>query len=448
MTGFDAPASGWLLKRCPVLGDVWRRHWCVLGFDEEEDTWVLDCHAEKSRKLVYHIPLGMGARVLTKQWPTALAKHQQQRPCSFLLDSGEGRLCPFFLFDAVSQDSLSTWQGALSTCARELRRRLQTEEEHLFRSKLWSVEFRRYAESLGFAGSDAEWNGEFNEICEDRGWKEDSSITLKHFTKFVSKDEKMEKEHLQEVLEGLKGERELPVSDAWARQSVASNLVKLKSRSDIITAMFNCLQNVDTGRIGCSELRRYAVLSGFEGDADEWAEEYEDLCADQGWSKDTGISRLEFAGLMKDEQMGSDEELKAILMELRMSPKKRRTFDQMSQLAGKTASRNRVDVTELDRSALVAEAFRCLDVRRKELLTSREFRRYAELTGYDEGEEFWEEQYEELCQEYGWTPEVGVGLREFEEPWRGKGAQDGAPTQKLPDQPKNSGFMLARAWHC
>ncbi|CAJ1394051.1 unnamed protein product [Effrenium voratum] len=179
--------------------------------------------------------------------------------------------------------------------------------------------------------------------------------------------------------------------------------------------MFNCLQNVDTGRIGCSELRRYAVLSGFEGDADEWAEEYEDLCADQGWSKDTGISRLEFAGLMKDEQMGSDEELKAILMELRMSPKKRRTFDQMSQLAGKTASRNRVDVTELDRSALVAEAFRCLDVRRKELLTSREFRRYAELTGYDEGEEFWEEQYEELCQEYGWTPEVGVGLREFED---------------------------------
>ena len=32
----------------------------------------------------------------------------------------------------------------------------------------------------------------------------------------------------------------------------------------------------------------YAVLSGFEGDADEWAEEYEDLCADQGWSKDPG----------------------------------------------------------------------------------------------------------------------------------------------------------------
>lgn len=30
------------------------------------------------------------------------------------------------------------------------------------------------------------------------------------------------------------------------------------------------------------------------------------------------------------------------------------------------------------------------------------------MTGYDGGDELWEEQYEELCRDYGWIPDVGV----------------------------------------
>lgn len=92
-------------------------------------------------------------------------------------------------------------------------------------------------------------------------------------------------------------------------------------RSDIVNALFSCLQCKDSGRIGSPELLRYAKLSGFDGTDDDWAEEYEDLCAEQGWDK-VGLSRSEFSTLMSDEAMGSDEELKAILMELRM-PQKR-----------------------------------------------------------------------------------------------------------------------------
>ena len=36
----------------------------------------------------------------------------------------------------------------------------------------------------------------------------------------------------------------------------------------------------------------YAKLSGFDGDDDDWAEEYEDLCAEQGWNKDWHMHTL------------------------------------------------------------------------------------------------------------------------------------------------------------
>lgn len=425
----EVAISGWLLKRCPAFGpDHWNKQWCVLYEDEDQDSWALDCYSDESaRRKICHIVLGFAARVLpinSKHVPAVLAKLQYQRPCSFVLDSGEGRLCPFYVFDAVQKESLNSWQQAVSSCARDLTRRQKTQDEQ-DRAELiaeifallnpsgsgciWKEEFRRYAETLGFWGSEGEWNTEFWEICEDRGWKEEKGITVNHFTKFLSKDPDLSREELVELIEALQGKRDVPISDSWARQSVASNLVKLRTRSDVVNALFNCLQCKDTGRIGSQELQRYAKLSGFDGDDDDWAEEYEDLCAEQGWNKEQGLSRAEFSVLMNDDAMGADEELKAILMELRMPQK--RTMAHMSQWAGK--SRVRREVEEMPRDELINEAFTSLDVLRKNLLGSREFRRYAELTGYDGGDEFWDEQYQELCEDYGWTPDVGVNKEQF-----------------------------------
>ncbi|CAK9003155.1 unnamed protein product [Durusdinium trenchii] len=422
--------SGWLLKRVPALGDHWSQLWCVLYEDEEEDSWVLDCYADESAsKKLLHIVLGFAARVLptnSKHVPPALSKLYQQHPFSFVLDSGEGRLCPLYVFDALSQERLSSWQQVISSCARELTRRQKTQEEQdrveligrIFAllengaGTIWTDEFRRYAETLGFSGSDDDWSREFQEICEDRGWKEEKGISLTNFTKFLSKDPDMSVEELLEISEALDGQRDSPVSDSWARQSVASNLVKLRTRADIVDALFISLKCKDTGRIGSQELHRYAKLSGFDGDDDDWAEEFEELCAEQGWDKEEGLGHHEFLVLMENESMGSDQELKAMLLELRMPPK--RTFAQMSQWAGKTAStRVRSEVAEMPRDDLVNEAFASLDVRRQDLLGSREFRRYAELTGYDGGDEFWDEQYEELCRDYNWDPDAGVTKEEF-----------------------------------
>ncbi|CAK8992285.1 Uncharacterized protein SCF082_LOCUS3046 [Durusdinium trenchii] len=385
----------------------------------------------------------------------ALSKLYQQHPFSFVLDSGRaGRLCPLYVFDALSQERLlairqdargekrhdsaghiqdleelfakdaggATWPGQIVALYAGLRGGQDRVEligrifALLENGTIWTDEFRRYAETLcaqlGFSGSDDDWSREFQEICEDRGWKEEKGISLTNFTKFLSKDPDMSVEELLEISEALDGQRDSPVSDSWARQSVASNLVKLRTRADIVDALFISLKCKDTGRIGSQELHRYAKLSGFDGDDDDWAEEFEELCAEQGWDKEEGLGHHEFLVLMENESMGSDQELKAMLLELRMPPK--RTFAQMSQWAGKTAStRVRSEVAEMPRDDLVNEAFASLDVRRQDLLGSREFRRYAELTGYDGGDEFWDEQYEELCRDYNWDPDAGVTKEEF-----------------------------------
>lgn len=94
------------------------------------------------------------------------------------------------------------------------------------------------------------------------------------------------------------------------------------------------------GRIGSRELQRYAKLSGFDGDDEDWAEEYRELCLDHGWDEELGLNEEDFLHLMADEElMGPLEELRAVLMELRMPLKRRHT--QMS-LAGKTAGASRV----------------------------------------------------------------------------------------------------------
>ena len=43
----------------------------------------------------------------------------------------------------------------------------------------------------------------------------------------------------------------------------------------------------------------------------------------------------------------------------------------------------------------------------------RSRRRYAELTGYDGGDEGWPLLYSELCQEYGWQSGAGVTREQF-----------------------------------
>eukprot|EP00439_Symbiodinium_sp_Y106_P065657 s162_g10.t1 len=437
MVGADGATAGWLLKRSAAFRDRWVRHWCVFKYSQEEDILVLDCYADEScRRRLYHICMGKGARVLriqSEEIPAAFLKFKQQRPHSLIIDAGDGRLCPFFIFDAIDANSHRFWNTNVTSQLQALdlkRRRHQEEQLMKDRTKIidsifacldqrkvgtiWSDGLRRYAETSGFSGSDAEWQHEFQELCEDRGWKEEKEITASQFGKFLSSDTSVSLNELCKILECLQGLYDPPATDSWVKQSVVSKNLQLKSRSDIISALFNCLKSRETGRIGCEELQRYATLSGFDGDDEDWSEEYHELCEEKGWDKDIGLAHDDFMALLEDDSMGSDDELKAMLMELRMPRKRARTFDQMSHSAKQSAAgRVRSAISDMTREELVKEAFASLDVRRNAVLGSREFRRYAEMTGYDGGEESWPELYRELCDDYGWQPGAGVTLEQF-----------------------------------
>ena len=114
----------------------------------------------------------------------------------------------------------------------------------------------------------------------------------------------------------------------------------------------------------------YATLSGFDGDDDDWSEEYHELCEEKGWDKAappasviTATASIQdpdrtsawsmmiswpcwktnlgmnhwvirrtkllcsqsLRGWTSEDSMGSDDELKAMLMELRMPRKRART---------------------------------------------------------------------------------------------------------------------------
>ena len=117
--------------------------------------------------------------------------------------------------------------------------------------------------------------------------------------------------------------------------------------------------------------------------------------------EELGLKEEDFVHLMADEElMGPSEELRALLTELRRPTKA------ATRLGSEVQEMPRASAHAAGEGDLVHEAFMALDVRRRGYLGSREFRRYAELTGYDGGDELWAEEFSELCSEYGWSTQA------------------------------------------
>lgn len=66
------------------------------------------------------------------------------------------------------------------------------------------------------------------------------------------------------------------------RTARAASLNPSMNRNDLKSSIFNALDQDGDRRLGSSEMRRFAELSGFEGDDADWQEEYQMLCDPQG----------------------------------------------------------------------------------------------------------------------------------------------------------------------
>eukprot|EP00435_Cladocopium_sp_Y103_P068572 s344_g31.t1 len=66
----------------------------------------------------------------------------------------------------------------------------------------------------------------------------------------------------------------------WAAKAPMNN--PCMNRNDLKSSIFNALDQDGDRRLGSAEMRRFAELSGFEGDDADWQEEYQMLCDPQG----------------------------------------------------------------------------------------------------------------------------------------------------------------------
>eukprot|EP00408_Alexandrium_pacificum_P062630 CAMPEP_0171159466 /NCGR_PEP_ID=MMETSP0790-20130122/3053_1 /TAXON_ID=2925 /ORGANISM="Alexandrium catenella, Strain OF101" /LENGTH=193 /DNA_ID=CAMNT_0011623963 /DNA_START=1 /DNA_END=579 /DNA_ORIENTATION=- len=90
---------------------------------------------------------------------------------------------------------------------------------------------------------------------------------------------------------------------AVAEQSAAeiARSKQLFARTEMIDGIFRALDVSRTGRLGSREMRRFADLSGFDGDDADWEQEFPLLCKDVSSSESKGIDRATFMRMVDDE---------------------------------------------------------------------------------------------------------------------------------------------------
>ena len=187
-------------------------------------------------------------------------------------------------------------------------------------SMLSSTDLRRYAELTGFHGSDDDWTDQYDGICVHYGWDRNGGVSQAMFAELDETSDDDLRDALLELLRGPKSIRrsvsstfrvQLPPSSAKLPQHS-----QLPPRSKLISDIFLVLDPLGSSRLLSAQLHRYAILSGFDGDDEDWAEEFKDLCESEGWNADEGVSQAEFAAFLADDSMGSDAEFQALLAEL------------------------------------------------------------------------------------------------------------------------------------
>lgn len=101
-------------------------------------------------------------------------------------------------------------------------------------------------------------------------------------------------------------------------QAVRRDLVG-QLRDVFITEIFCALDVSGHGHLSSEALLRYTTICGFDGDANEWEEEYLKLCARYSWHPDLGPDRDGFAEHINDKEHHAymeDHELRIVYDEM------------------------------------------------------------------------------------------------------------------------------------
>ena len=296
------------------------------------------------------------------------------------------------------------------------------------KSGLLSAEdVRAYAEQTGFEGSDADWAEQYEAMCQHFGWTKDGGITRDQFSELIEDDDETDDDELRQAMLNLqmqagKSGRASVVGSSWQRKSLLHlpnvDIAKNMSRSDITAKVFSLLDVSGRSRLSSGQIKKFADLSGFEGDAEEWTSQFSAMCEHFGWTASEGVSQSQFVDFIGDEVEHSDDELRRVLVSLQAQRQLSSRYSISSQSWSRRSfvlSLRGSDAANMDRRSMIQAIFTTLDNAKSGLLSAEDVRAYAEQTGFEGSDADWAEQYEAMCQHFGWTKDGGITRDQFSE---------------------------------
>merc|ERR1719362_83096 len=201
-----------------------------------------------------------------------------------------------------------------------------------------------FALQTGFDGTEMEWSAEFQALCADSGANALVGLDEAKLRQLVDDPSDAgchcTDDELQKMVRDLAAAK--PPATAPAKSSLSQPDLRPSQpgldteRQQLVQEVFHFCDRDSDGRLKKDEMLRFAELTGFEGNGQEWDEEYRLLCADHDLDTNLGIAEDTFLRLVDDEsdagQYCSDDELREMLEKLRLEPRDKFLDDKVGDI--------------------------------------------------------------------------------------------------------------------
>jgi len=254
-------------------------------------------------------------------------------------------------------------------------------------------EMLTFAAAAGFNGSHEEWTREYQFVCNRSATNPLTGLNPMKFIMVINNGSagKYSDEELKVILQKLELQQDL---NAGAT-----------GRSGVVRAVFHACDLDSDGYLNRGEMKSIVNHIGFKGTADEWANEFRQLCLDNGADPAVGIDCALLEALVNDSTEGgcycSDRDLRAVLQ----------SMGETDEVEGGGTRVTAVGVMQTARGELIRQLFRACDSDNDGLLDEVEMRSFAVHVGFDGSNEEWAAEYKLLCAEKQCS---GVNMKLFE----------------------------------
>jgi len=299
----------------------------------------------------------------------------------------------FYVDDEMLEDVRSKVLSARDRRVKDMFQALDVNKT----DRLNLPEMFRFAALIGFPGDMDEFQEEYSSLCEARGQNKQVGFAIEAFSELLN-DAESEYCCDDDMLADFCSQLGEAASAAVTAPVAASQ----DSRDDLIRTLFEALDVNKNERLTHPEMYRLAQLVGYPGDAEEFKEEYADLCRNCRQDGNAGFDIRGFTSLLNDAESDyfCDDDM----------------LTDFCAQAVDTASPAPAEPTSTaadPRIERITDLFQALDRGNNKALNFIELLRFAKLVGFPGSDEDFREEYASLCQSSGRDQKKGFDVEAF-----------------------------------